>query len=97
MVCRVRVRLRVKGCLSAFAARGYRISAAKFICNPRVTNRGSPNTRPTELLVPGATTTIPTADPTRPPISRTGLTAVVSLAACLRDTVDMVHIRSAYL
>ena len=85
-MCRVRVRLRVKGCLSAFAARGYRISAAKFICNPRVTNRGSPNTRPTELLVPGATTTTSTAGPPHPPISRVGLTAFVSRAACLRDT-----------
>ena len=55
------------------------------------------NTRPTELLVPGATTSIPTADPPRPPVSRAGLTAVVSHAACLRDTVHMVHVRSANL
>ena len=45
-----------------------------------------PNTRPTELLVPGATTTTSTAGPPHPPISRVGLTAFVSRAACLRDT-----------
>ena len=34
---RARVRVRVRGCLSAFSARRY-----KIICNPRVTNRRSP-------------------------------------------------------
>ena len=52
-----------------------------------------PNRRPTELLVTGATTTISTAEPLRPPISRASLT--VSLAACVRDTAQMVHVRSA--
>ena len=54
-----------------------------------------PNAHPTELLVPRTTTTVSTADPSRPPISRAGLTAVVSLAACVRDTTHMLYIRSA--
>ena len=51
------------------------------------------NTRPTELLVPGATTAISLAEPPLPPISRAGLK--VSLVACLKGMAQMVHIPSA--
>ena len=46
-----------------------------------------------KLLVPGATTTAPTADPPRPPISRAGLTqqllSSVTCSMSLRDTVGL--------
>ena len=51
-----------------------------------------PNTRPTELLVRGATTPITTAGPARPPVSTAGLT--LSLAACPRDTALTVGVRA---
>ena len=44
MVYRVRVRVRVRGCLSAFSARGY-----KKKCSPRVTN-GRSRVKPTKSM-----------------------------------------------
>ena len=50
-----------------------------------------PKTRPTTaLLITGATTTTPTSDPPRPPISGAGLTAVASFAA----SVSYTHLRA---
>ena len=45
----------------------------------------------TATLITVATTTLPTSDPHRPPISGTGLTAVASFAACLRDSPHGTH------
>ena len=82
----VRIELRSRACTSYLlhSSNYFRLCLEDKKQHLRPSESRLPNTRPTELLVRGATTAITTADPAGPSVSTAGLT--LSLATYPRDT-----------